>query len=269
MIHCTTQGIVLQRRSYSDFDYIITLLTEDHGKQTTIAKSAKKSNKRFPGVLEPFAELKVLIRRSRTNGLHILEEATLVNLFPNIRNDIIKTAYASYWVELISLWVEENENLAQIYELLSYVLTALNNDLQSAMLLSVLFQIRFLRLEGLSPIVDRCSYCKKDIDSIKQIRFQIDVKSGGLLCNHCLKQTHEISPLAKRTIKKLQWINDEELEKAFRVKFQKDDLVESLRFLEKFVPYHFGHVPKSLIFLRQVRKSTAYIESIKVRKPHE
>ena len=63
--HLSTVGIVLRRREYGDFDLIVTFLTQDHGKITLIAKSAKKSAKRFPGILEPFSQLQISFRKSQ------------------------------------------------------------------------------------------------------------------------------------------------------------------------------------------------------------
>ena len=109
MSHCTTPAIVLRRRSYGDYDLILTMLTRDFGKQTMIAKSAKKSTKRFGGVLEPFSSLQIVYRSGRGKGMPVLEEATLINPFGEIRSNIVSTAYASYWSELIVLWIEEKE----------------------------------------------------------------------------------------------------------------------------------------------------------------
>ena len=107
MSRSTTTAIVLQRRQYGDFDLIVTVLSNDQGKRTLIAKSAKKSTKRFPGILEPFNHLQIAFRETRRKGMPILEEATLYRQSGNLRSDFLKTAYASYWVESINIWIEE------------------------------------------------------------------------------------------------------------------------------------------------------------------
>ena len=68
MSHFSTSAIILTRRSYSDFDLIITALTEDLGKVTLMAKNAKKSIKRFSGGLEPFSQYRMLIHQGRGKG---------------------------------------------------------------------------------------------------------------------------------------------------------------------------------------------------------
>ena len=98
MLHCSTPGIVLSRRSYGDYDVIVSLMTRDHGKRTLIAKAAKKSMKRFSGLLEPFAALQIVFRLGKGKGMSVLEEASLLHSFDGLRTDIVKTAYGSYWL---------------------------------------------------------------------------------------------------------------------------------------------------------------------------
>ena len=54
-----TPAVLLRRVDYGDFDLILTLFTETTGKISVIAKHAKKSKKRFAGVLELFTVLKI------------------------------------------------------------------------------------------------------------------------------------------------------------------------------------------------------------------
>ena len=93
---------------YGDFDVIITFFTLKKGKLSLIAKAAKKSTKRFAGILELFSVLEVVAGSGRNKGLSVLQEAVLKRPFSAIRADFRKTAYASYWAELIYNWIEEN-----------------------------------------------------------------------------------------------------------------------------------------------------------------
>jgi DNA repair protein RecO (recombination protein O) len=62
--------------------------------------------------------------------------------------------------------------------------------------------------------------------------------------------------LAKGTIKQLLWAESGDLAKAARIKFTHAALDESTEFLEEFVCYHLGKQPRSLKFLRQIRKDS-------------
>ncbi|MDM8553033.1 DNA repair protein RecO, partial [Desulfobacterales bacterium HSG2] len=82
----STSAIMLRRIDFGDYDLIITFLTLDMGKVSVIAKSAKRSKKRFAGILELFSVLQVVCSRGR--GLPVLQEAVLRDPFIKIRSDI-------------------------------------------------------------------------------------------------------------------------------------------------------------------------------------
>jgi DNA repair protein RecO (recombination protein O) len=248
-----TPGVVLRRRDYGDFDVILTALTRDFGKRTLIAKAAKKSVKRFAGILQPLICLELAWRTGRRKGMPVLEEASLIRSFNNIRIDMRKTAYACYWAELIELWLEEGPCRSDLYELLIFALMQLSDGRMSAELVSVIFQMRFIGQEGLRPVLERCSCCQTDLNHIAQQHFCIDLTKGGIVCNQCPINSHAENVLSKGTLKQLQWITSGGLDTAQRVRFGSRALFEAANFLESFVPYHIGRVPKSLAFLRKVR----------------
>jgi DNA repair protein RecO (recombination protein O) len=248
-----TSAVVLRRREYSDFDLILTVLSLDHGKQTLIAKSAKKSTKRFPGILEPFNELQIMFRPGRRKGMAILEEATLMKPFGNIRSDFTKTAYASYWVECIALWLEEGQQRPDLYHLLQFCLSELSHMRFAAEVLSIVFQMRFIGLEGLQPVLARCSCCQTELNELVQQYFCIDLNRGGVVCDRCPPDRHRGLRLSRGTLRQLEWIAGGDLARALRVKFTASAIAEATAFLEAFGPYHMGRRPKSLKILQQVR----------------
>lgn len=253
MTHLTSPAIVLRRRDYGDFDLILTVLTKDHGICALIAKAAKKSTKRFQGILEPFATLRIVYRQARGKGMQVLEEATLESPFNKGRADLFKMAYASYWCELVALWLQEGEDRPDVFDLLAYALNALNHDLAPVQLLNVLFQMRFVGQEGLRPVLERCSCCQIEIEKLSQHQFCIDLRQGGIVCHQCPAPGAGQLRLSKGTLKQLLWMAQGDLTMAQRVRFSPSALAEATQFLEAFVPYHIGRAPKSLAFLHQIR----------------
>lgn len=248
-----TSAVVLRRREYSDFDLILTVLSFDYGKQTLIAKSAKKSTKRFPGILEPFNELQIAFRPGRRKGMAFLEEATLIKPFSSIRSDFTKTAYASYWVECIAIWLEEGRQRTDLYHLLHFALSELSDSRFPPEVLSIVFQMRFIGQEGLQPVLARCSCCQTELDEVAQQYFCIDLNRGGVVCDQCPSDRQRHLRLSKGTLRQLEWVAGGELAKALRAKFTTPAIAEATAFLESFVPYHLGRKLKSLKILQQIR----------------
>ncbi len=254
MSQFSTPAILIRRLDYGDYDLIITFLTLQQGKITAIAKSAKRSTKRFAGVLELFSLLDIVLSSKRGKGLPILTEASLSQPLSSIRGDINKTAYASYWAELVNDSLEDEKPQTAVFQLLTYVLTAMDAGHIPNEVLSILFQMRLLTLSGLCPNLSFCCTCHSDMADAGQHKINVDLAKGGLVCESCSPYTTGHQCLSKGTIKQLQWLNTCDLEKSSRMRFSATAMQEGMNFLEAFVPYHLGREPKSLKFLRRLRQ---------------
>lgn len=248
-----TPAILLRRAAYGDYDLIVTLLTLSGGKRTVIAKNAKKSQKRFAGVLEPFSLLNVTCTDAKSGGLAVLQEASLENPCAGIRGDIMKTAHASYWSEMLHIWMEEGKEDARLFYLLRDCLQLLESGTTANEPVSILFHLRFLDFSGLSPNLSRCGRCRLSMEQIPGPKCFFELAKGEILCDRCSANTPSRLALAKGTIKQLLWIRDNDWRTAGRLILNPVALDQGLRFLEKFVVFHLGKEPKSLAFLRDLR----------------
>ena len=249
----TTPAVLLRRLDYGDFDLILTLLSLHQGKISLIAKSAKKSTKRFAGILELFSLMEVVASTGRGRGLPVLQEATLISPFSTIRNDINKTAYASYWCELINNWMEENQKEVRLFYLLKHALNQLDSGQSAAAQISILFQMKFLHLTGHGPNLGQCGRCRKNLEIIQSGQVVFDIAKGAILCDGCSPGGGRMK-LSRSTLKQLIWIQSGDLKKASRIRFGTQAIKEGLEFLEAFVPYALGVQLQSLRFLKQIRK---------------
>ena len=250
----STPAVLLRRIDFGDYDVILTFFSLNYGKISAIGKAVKKSTKRFSGILELFSALNIVYGSSRGRGLPVLQEAVLMEPFAKIRADIEKTAYASYWAEMIHEWMEAGEKQAALYHLLVHVLTELDSGHAPDAAMSILFQIKFLTMSGYAPNLRHCIVCQTQTEAIKESCIRFDPKRGGIVCHGCAAGSFDRITLHKGTIKQLQWIQRTELKKAGRIRFTAQALHEGLEFLETFGPYHFGKKPRSLTFLQQIRE---------------
>jgi DNA repair protein RecO (recombination protein O) len=248
------QGILIRRIDYGDTDLILTFITQKYGKISVIAKSAKKSVKRFGGILELFYMLELIIRPGKGTKPSILQTASLIRPFEKIRTNVIHTAYASYWAELIHLFVEDKAADDHIYQLFLFVIDQLNQNIVSADVLHILFQIRFLVISGFQPNFFHCHHCQKKLDQISGPACSFDFQKGAICCPKCVNQKSNILNLSKGTIKHLIWIANHDIHQVHRLKYSNDALSEGKFFLERFIPFCIGKAPKSLMFLKKLQK---------------
>lgn len=255
----STDAIVLRKIEYGDHDFIISFLSQSRGKISVIAKNAKQSVKRFSGALDLFSlhSIQCVFPKKKKDALTILSRADLENGFANIRCDIFKTTYASFWSELIHFWLEEGKMVDDVYELLKFSLEALDTGTMEKEVLNLLFGIRFISMSGFSPNIERCDQCRTPIDQIQQKYIRFDFKEGRIKCKNCeASKSNYGMTVSKGTLKQLFWINNNDFKRADRIKFSQVAIKEGQMLLEAFIPFHLGRDFNSLKFLNRLRQET-------------
>ncbi|MFW6012009.1 MAG: DNA repair protein RecO [Desulfosalsimonas sp.] len=251
----STPAILLRRIDHGDYDLIVVFLTLEKGKISVIAKNAKKSRKRFLGLLEPFTALKLVCGPSRSSAMPILKEASMQSPFAGIRADVYKTLYAGYWAELINGWMEDWKPQPRIYRLLYEALSALDLGSADPAETSIIFQIRFLSIAGYSPKLDSCCKCGLLLDRIPAGEVIFDLEKGGIVCNGCAAGVSRTRlRISKGTVKQLCWIRENEFKKLQRLRFTQKSVREAQIAMESFIPYYLGRMPRSLKVLEQMRR---------------
>ena len=246
-----TEALVIRRVDYADHDVILTVLTHHKGKLSLMAKYARKSVKRFSGLLELFYALDLVVRES--GRMAHLQEASLCDPFEGIRQDILKTAYASYFSEIVNRFLEEGTRDHGVYDLLFHTFSELSSGARPPEETSLFFQLKFLKLTGHPPELSSCLGCRKPLDSMNQTRVFFDVRQGGIFCQACGKRSSSTLDLTKGTLKQLIWFAETEPGKSSVIRFSRQTLGESLRFIERFLSFHLEKELMSLKFLNTIR----------------
>lgn len=264
----STDAILLRKIEYGDHDLIITFLTRDKGKISVMAKNAKKSVRRFSGAMDLFSvnHIQCAFPKKNRDAMINLCHTVLENGFSHIRYDVVNTAYASYWTEIVTQWLEEGKAQPDIFELLYMSLEMVDDGFIRTEVISLLFQIRFMRLSGFSPGLDRCDTCRTSLEGIDSARLWFDFKAGRVVCPTCRGSERCAQELAgpfggstrglwvsKGTLKQLSWINTVEMSRADRIRFSPIAIQEGETLLESFIPFHIGRNFNSLKFLHKMR----------------
>lgn len=248
----STPAILLRRIEYGDHDLILTFYSLTQGKITLMAKSAKKSQRRFGGILDFFFLLNIVYTQKKTR-LPLLTEISLIESFDQIRSVIAKTAYAGYWLEVIAECTEEGTTDPQMFALMVDMLRELNSSRMAEELLNIVFQMRFTSLSGIGPNLTSCVNCHTSFVKIAGYRLAAAIASGGFLCPQCVSNCHEIYYLEKGTIMQLNWVNTDNMEKIRRIRCTRSSLKAGTEFLEAFINHHCHSRLKSLGFLKSIR----------------
>jgi len=190
MIEERTPAIVLRGRTHGESDKIVTFLTRDWGKLTGIAKGAKRSQRRFVNVLEPFTHVHLRFRPIRADELAFIFGCDLLRSFRAPSQDLQRYGFASYLTELIDVMVTGRESGPELYELLLQGLTVLEEHTELPPLFLSAFELLLLVHTGYAPNIEGCQRCgllipRPHSSTATAPLAMFSPSLGGLLCLRC------------------------------------------------------------------------------------
>lgn len=244
-----TPAVILDCEDFGELDKKTTLFTRDFGKIKGIAKGAKKSKKRFGANLDLFAYVDVMFFEGYSTLVRI-EEASFIQAYRRITQDMVRFSYASYLIQLVDEMTRERQKEASLLEQLVYFLALLDDGMTTEDMLRV-FEIRLLGILGLKPRLDVCLRCGH-LRYGKKPNF-FSVASGGMLCGKCGKVTDVLLPISRDTSEVLQFAQKLELESLKYLSFSTQALSESGQILPAFIQYHLGKTINAGNFLSRFR----------------
>lgn len=190
-----TRAVVLRRRDYGDADRILTLYTPDAGKQQFIAKGIRKTTSRKAGHLELFTHSALLVAKART--WPIITEASTVESFARLRQDLLRIGYAGYVAELVDSFTETDDENLLLWDLLLVALRYLDTgaDEERLRIFVRWFELHFLSLTGFQPQLFHCIGCGEPLTPVTNY---LSILDGGVLCPTCGRnhggQVEEVEP---------------------------------------------------------------------------
>lgn len=200
-------AILLRAVEFGESDLVVHLLTAESGRFTAIAKSARKSLRRFPGTLDVLNRLAIEGRTRPRGGMGFLERARLVDAHLGLRRDPARYALASFLVELLDRLSPEAMEPAEAHPLFALAAESLAflAEVPPTPSLRLLLELRLLDALGLRPELGRCVRCGRvpddRIPDDHGVHFH--VPDGGLVCTTCARGQDGLIPVAWGTLRSL------------------------------------------------------------------
>lgn len=187
---------MLRTYKSGEADRVVVLWTRGHGKLRVLAKGIRKTTSRLGGTLEALAHVKVDLVKSR-GDFYIARHVQHVELLATLRGsyDRINAGYAV--VEVVDAIPSDDVADEGIFELLTRVLTALDNERFDPSLVPASFYFKLLAHDGSEPVVDRCVNC-----ALEGPLVSFDAQVGGTLCAGC-RSGRSISPEALDLVRRI------------------------------------------------------------------
>lgn len=174
------RGLILKETNFGEADKILTVLTENNGKISILAKNIRKVKGRFGAgaTFLCFSEFEISPSKSE---LYYLKRATPINNFFKLSESIEKLALATYMGQLASMAVPDeystDSNTLSLLLNTFYVLENFNRNLH---LIKSIFELRLMAEEGFAPQITECEKCGETSPP-----FMFNLREGTVTCKNC------------------------------------------------------------------------------------
>lgn len=242
-----TEGIVIRTLNYGETNKIITIFTRNQGKIGLMARGAKKTKSKLASASQLFFYGHFLYQRGK--GLGTLHQGEAIDSFRTMKSDIIRMAYAAYFVEFTDKITDDHIAYPLLYDTLLQSLKWINEDVQPEVL-ALIFNVKMLPLAGIAANLDSCIHCGR-----KEGPFHFSMTGGGYLCGQC-KMTDPYSvPLSVQASKLLTVFKHVPLERLGTVSVKKENIKQIKNVLDSYYQQNAGLQLKSKRFLDQMSRA--------------
>ncbi|MEK7439747.1 MAG: DNA repair protein RecO [Chloroflexota bacterium] len=245
-----TEAIVLRRKDFGEADRILTLFTPELGKIRALAKGIRKPASRKAGHLELYTRSKLLVAKGR--DMDIVTQAETVEPYRPLREDLLRSSYGSYCVDLIDKFTPDDYENLPLYDLLARALDWLceSTDLQ---LTTRYYELQLLGMSGYQPELFHCVVKGEEIVAEDQF---FNPAEGGVICPRCGENHPQggAFPISLNALKVLRFMQNNSYESLRELKLSIAVHQELERVMQRAINFHLERQLKSAEFVRLVRR---------------
>lgn len=234
----TTKAIVISSLKYSDSSLIVRLYTLEKGLTSFLLKGilASKKGKLKAAYFLPLTQLQIVASIKSNRNLHSIREATVINHYSSLNQDIVKQSIVLFLSEILSNSIKEEEENSGLYQFLETSFLWLDTH-DKVSNFHLFFLLQLTKYLGFYPDVSLI-----DFQGFNLLEGEFTNSAIG---NHTIRGEKLIS------FKKLLGTNFDALE---HISFSKKERTELLQTLTHYYELHldgFKH-PRSLNVLETV-----------------
>lgn len=253
-MHHKAKGIVIKERAKGETSKLLTVLTEFDGVITVNAKGARSILASNLKSVQLFAFSNMLLYVK--NGFYTLVDASLIEDFYSVRENIDSFALASYFCEVAgSVAIRDSDN-STVLQLLLNTLYALSKNLVSFKQIKAVFEIRLACILGFEPEMDYCEVCEKPLSKTKNK--VLDPSNGVFLCAECSGKANEYTskmyPVSQSVYDAFKYIIDANNNKIFSFSVDEKAFDQLGELSEIYLHLRLERKYKTLYFLKSLQK---------------
>jgi DNA repair protein RecO (recombination protein O) len=245
--------IVLHRSDVGEADRLLTVLSRERGKLRLNAKGARKVGSRKSGHVELFVRSRMLIARGR-GEIDIVSQVETLDAYRGLREDLTRSTYAHYAVELIDAFAEEGSEQPELFDLLAEMLKWIETT-SNLPLTARYFELQLLALAGFQPQVFTCADKGEPLQEIAPDEFYgWSPASGGAVCPTHTAGRADSSRLSLNALKVLRHALRSDYATFTALTLREGVLSEVEQVMLRYIQYVLERKVRSVEFLNLLRR---------------
>ncbi|HUA17077.1 MAG TPA: DNA repair protein RecO [Verrucomicrobiae bacterium] len=172
-----SEAIVLRTYPFRESDLLVTLFTREEGKVRGVARSAKKSKRRFGGALEPLTYVRAFYDVRERQELARLDACEVLESPMASEVSYPRALALGHIAELLDELLPDHEANDDIFRLTRSILRVLTGP--EIWMPVTYFELWLTRLVGFLPDLSECVVCGRNLNSS---RAWFHALADGLMC---------------------------------------------------------------------------------------
>ena len=239
------KGIVIREQIYAENDKFLIILTDTMGSVPVFCKGARSYKSKLMVCAQLFCYSDLVLYQKGDN--YWLKEASLIENFYGIREDMNAFALSQYLLEVVRELTHENLKDNQMQRLLLNTLYALEKKMKPLNQIKPVFELRACSLSGFMPDLVGCTVCGQYEDP----GMQFAVQEGMLFCKeHARQASAQLAPVNPAVLKAMRWAVFAPLARLFAFSVLEEDLIVFDHLAESYLGYHLDKRFETLAFYR-------------------
>jgi DNA repair protein RecO (recombination protein O) len=242
-------ALVIRSRAFMEADRLVTLFSRERGKIQAVARGARRPRNRFSGSTGVFTF--GIFHLFGGKNLENLSSVEVLEPFGDLREDLDKIAYASYFAELVDKSLEDGQVQEDMFTLLLQAFHVLDAGMDPRRTARA-FEIRLLMLQGLQPELNRCVHCGVVLDRAGG-RVNLSAAQGGVLCAECRQPEDQCIQVSRGSVEMLKRLAATELSKLSMLRCNVEMEHDLERMLRAFLSHYIDRPIPTRAFLETVQ----------------
>lgn len=182
-----TDGIVIKENNVGEYDRAVTVLTRDFGIIRAFSVGARRIKSRKNASTSLFAYSKFSFQKK--NDTYRIDDASPIEMFFDLRSDIVKLAVAQYICEVAATVTPENEKTEMYLRLILNTFHFLTKKDADPYLYKSIAELRLLTISGYQPDFVACREC----GCYENDEMYFDTLDASIVCKNCLGEGHDMN----------------------------------------------------------------------------